>query len=131
MITKSPSGSLSPYYYKGGYFHGMHYGSYFDDMESFLSMMAAEEDFILSSPQRRRVMIDLYETSLTKSGLDAFVAHIERIKGKIVKLGISCEKKKLAEIKKALYSGCSLEKGLMYFTPDMEDGKTWLVSDHA
>ena len=31
MSGKSPSGALSPYYYKGGYFHGIHYGSYFDD----------------------------------------------------------------------------------------------------
>ncbi len=131
MLTKSPSGALSPYYYKGGYFHGIHYGSYFDDVESFLSIMLEEENFILSSPQRRRIIIDLYETNLTKSTLDKFVTHIERIKERIVKLAISCEKKKLLEIKKALYCSSSLEKGLMYFTPDMEDGKTWLVSDRA
>ncbi len=131
MLTKSPSGALSPYYYKGGYFHGIHYGSYFDDTESFLLTMEAEENFILCSPQQRRIIIDLYETNLTKSTLDKFVEHIERIRNRIVKLAISCEKKKLAEIKTALYRGCSLEKGLIYFTPDMEEGKTWLVSDYA
>ncbi len=31
MLSRSPSGSLSPYYYKGVYLHGMHYGSYFED----------------------------------------------------------------------------------------------------
>jgi hypothetical protein len=66
MITRSPSGALSPYYYKGGYFHGIHYGSYFDDMDAFLLMMADEEQFILRSPEKRRLMIDLYETNITK-----------------------------------------------------------------
>ena len=47
MISKSPSGALCPYYYKGGYFHGIHYESYFDDMNSFLDMVGKEEEFIL------------------------------------------------------------------------------------
>lgn len=38
MMTKSPSGALSPYYYKGGYFHGIHYGSYFDDSQALYSI---------------------------------------------------------------------------------------------
>ncbi len=39
MMTKSPSGALSPYYYKGGYFHGIHYGSYFDDAKALFDMI--------------------------------------------------------------------------------------------
>ena len=71
MSGKSPSGALSPYYYKGGYFHGIHYGSYFDDAESLYKMIEKEEHFILESPERRRIMIDLYETSLTPEVLEA------------------------------------------------------------
>ena len=129
MISKSPSGALSPYYYKGGYFHGIHYGSYFDDMSALSSMMAAEEEYILNSPEKRRIGIDLYETNLSPQTLVDFVAHIERLKTRIIKLAIVTDKKSLKALQKALYSGCSLGKGQLYFTTDMEEGKTWLVSD--
>lgn len=77
MLKKSPSGALSPYYYKGGYFHGIHYGSYFDDMDSLRDMMHKEESFIMSSPEKRRIMIDLYETNLTKEMIWEFAQHIK------------------------------------------------------
>jgi hypothetical protein len=77
-MTKSPSGALSPYYYKGGYFHGIHYGSYFEDMDSLRDMMAQEEEFILRSSEKRRILIDFYETSLTKPMLVEFAVHIKR-----------------------------------------------------
>ncbi len=51
MLKKSPSGALSPYYYKGGYFHGIHYGSYFDNMDALLNMMRQEEAFILNKTE--------------------------------------------------------------------------------
>ncbi len=47
------------YYYKGGYFHGIHYGSFFDDSEALLSIMKEEETFLFNSPERRRILIDL------------------------------------------------------------------------
>ena len=128
-MQKSPSGALSPYYYKGGYFHGIHYGSYFDDMTTFTKMMAAEEEFILKSPEKKRILIDLYETNMTPEVLAGFVGHIERLKAKIIKLAISAEKDTLRTIRKTLFAGCSLGHGQMYFTPDMEEGKTWLISD--
>lgn len=129
MMTKSPSGALSPYYYKGGYFHGIHYGSYFDDMDALQAMMAAEEDFILRSLEKRRILIDLYETRLTMNALAAFTAHIEHLTPKIYKLAISADKKTLKMLKCSLLKGCTLEKSRMFFSPDMEEGKTWLVSD--
>ena len=131
MITKGPSGALSPYYYKGGYFHGIHYGSYFDDMDALASIMAAEEEFILHSPERRKIMIDLYETHLTQDMLSKFTTHIERLRSRITKIGFSCETKLLKNLQKALFRDCSIEKGCMYFSTDMEEAKTWLVSDHA
>ena len=95
MITKSPSGALSPYYYKGGSFHGIHYGSYFDDSEGLLSMIGREEAFILKSPQKRRILIDLYETDLTKELTETLAEHIEKIRPRIVKLAITTEKRSL------------------------------------
>lgn len=125
-MTKSPSGALSPYYYKGGYFHGIHYGSYFDNRSAFLEMMAAEEAFIMHSPEKKRLMIDLYETDVA-AALPEFIAHIERLysQGRIFKLALSCEKKKRRMLEKALNG--ILPPGYIYFSADMEEAKTWLV----
>lgn len=73
MISKSPSGALSPYYYKGGYFHGIHYGSYFDDVDALLSVMDQEEAFILKSPERRRIFIEFILQSFS------FVIHTPEV----------------------------------------------------
>lgn len=129
MITKSPSGALSPYYYKGGYFHGIHYGSYFDQSDALLSMINQEEAFILKSAERRRIMIDLYETNLTKELTGKIVEHIARLTPKIIRLAIVTDKKSLHQLQKALYNESSLGKGQLYFCTDMEEAKTWLVSD--
>lgn len=102
MLRKSPSGALSPYYYKGGYFHGIHYGSYFNDMDSLRDMMSQEESFIMRSPEKRRIMIDLYETNLVDSMILEFVLHIERMSSRIVKLAIAGDKKYIKPIYKAL-----------------------------
>lgn len=129
MITKSPSGALSPYYYKGGYFHGIHYGSYFKDSQALLSMIKEEEYFILNSPQRRRVLIDLYETGLTKELTLQIVEHIERMKHKIVKLAITTDKRSLHKLQKAFRKNPILGDGQLYFCTDMEKAKTGLVCD--
>lgn len=129
MIRKSPSGALSPYYYKGGYFHGIHYGSYFDDADALLAMMQAEEAFILKSPERRRILIDLYETTVSKPILEKLVAHIAHISPRIVKLAISSDPYSLRRLQKAVVKGTPLAPGQLYVCPDMEAAKTWLVSD--
>ncbi len=129
MLTKSPSGALSPYFYKGGYFHGIHYGSYFNDMDSLRDMMSKEELFIMCSPERRRIMIDLYETNLTEIMLTEFFLHIERLSPRIIKLAIAGNKKCLKSVQKTLVKGTVFNKGQLYFCVDMEEGKTWLVSD--
>lgn len=132
MITKSPSGALSPYYYKGGYFHGIHYGGYLDDMTEFLDMVDKEEAFILKSPEKKRILMDLYETNLTadENALEKFVKHIEHLEDKIIKLGISAEKNVLKKIKKAIEKNSKITKGRIYYCPDMETTKTWIVSDN-
>lgn len=129
MLRKSPSGALSPYYYKGGYFHGIHYGSYFDDMDALRDMMAKEEAFILGNAERRRILIDLYETNLTDSMILEFAQHIKRISSRIVKLSINGEKKCLKAVYKAIIRADALNKGQIYVCTDMEEGKTWLVSE--
>lgn len=129
MLMKSPSNALSPYYYKGGYFHGIHYGSYYDDMEALFSMMDREEGFILNSPEKRRILIDFYGTSISKLMLEKVVDHIERLSPKIIKLAIASDKKSLWHIRKAIKKANILENGQLYFGTDMEEGKMWLVSD--
>lgn len=129
MIRKSPSGALSPYYYKGGYFHGIHYGSYFNQTESLLAIMQQEEAYILRAPDRRRILIDLYDTTLPDSVLEQFVQHIQRLSPKIVKLAIASDPKSLKRLRRALRKAEGLEYGQLYFCTDMEAGKTWLVCD--
>lgn len=129
MLSKSPSGALSPYYYKGGYFHGIHYGSYFDNYENLFEIMDAEEKFILNGVEKRLIMIDLYETKITKLVLDKLLLHLENLTPKIKKLAISSDKPSLKKISKAIKREIKLKGIPFYFTTDMEEGKTWLVSN--
>lgn len=129
MITKSPSGALSPYYYKGGYFHGIHYGSYFEDMEALFNMMQQEEQFILKSPERKRILIDLYETSINQVVLEKLIQHLEKLSPRIIKLAIATDRMNLKNIRKAIKSAKACQSICCYFSTDMEEGKTWLVSD--
>lgn len=129
LITKSPSGALSPCYYKGGFFHSIHYGSYFNNMKDLLLMIRQEQAFILKSPEKRRILIDLYETYLSKELIEKIVEHIEIISPRIIKLAVSSDKKSLHLLRKAIIKGTSLGKGQVYFSTDMEEAKTWLVSD--
>ena len=73
-------------------------------------------------------MIEFFQTNLTPEMLVNFSGFIERLNSRIIKVAVSAEKKTLKAIQKAL-SNTSLGYGQMYFTPDMEDGKTWLVSE--
>lgn len=127
--TFSPSGALSPYYYKGGYFHGIHYGSFFDDSEALLSIMKEEETFLFNSPERRRILIDLFETNISEPLLLKLTEHIERLSPKIIKLAIACEPKKLRRLKRAIKRSTSLKEGQLYYCTDMEVCKTWLVNE--
>ena len=130
MLTYSPSGALSPYYYKGGYFHGIHYGSYFSDHESLIKMMHEEEAFILKSAERKKIMIDLYETELSPIVIEHFLQHLKNIKPRIFKLSIATDKASLKRLAKAMKKDKELQPLPCYFTTDMEEGKTWLVSDN-
>lgn len=129
MITTSPSGALSPYYYKGGYFHGIHYGSYFQNTRDLFDMMEKEQEFILRSPERRGILIELYETDLTDEVLVHIVTQVNALNDRIIKLAFATEKNDLKKIKHALKRAKCPVYGRCFFDCDMETGKTWLVSD--
>ena len=98
-------------------------------MDALRGIMLQEEEFILRSPESRRILIDLYETNLTNSMMAEFIAHIVRLSSRIVKLAIAGDKKCIKQIYKALVKEDVIAKGLIYICTDMEEGKTWLVSD--
>lgn len=129
MMTKSPSGALSPYYYKGGYFHGIHYGSYFSNSSALFDMIEKEQEFILKSAERKRILMDFYETELNKEVVERIVKHIYALNSRIFKLAISTDKRSLKILGRAIRRANVIDRGRVYLTTDMEDGKTWLVSD--
>ena len=132
MLKKSPSGTLCPYYYMGGEFHPLHYGSYFDDKKRLFEIIKAEEDFILKSSgaNNRRIWIDLYDTALDNETIDFLIDHLKAIRSKIFKLclvgcSFSDKRKIRAKMKK---EKMDLFSRTQYFA-DPEDGKRWLVSE--
>ena len=134
MLKKSPSGSLCPYYYRGGELQPLHYGSYRDDMDRLSEIIDAEENFILSStsPSGRRVWIDLYETNLTDSMIIKLSQHIAIISPKVSKMAlVGCSKKTFNKITNYLRNaGCNLARQIKLFD-DTEVSKDWLVGKNA
>lgn len=88
MLKKSPSGSLCPYYYKGGELQPLHYGSYHDDLVGLFEVMDAEEVFILQSHGGCKVWIDLYETDKSETFYDKLTDHLVAIRHKLSKLAL-------------------------------------------
>lgn len=130
MPMKSPSGSLCPYYYKGGELHPLHYGSYGNDMEKLSTIIEAEEQFILlpSSASGRRIWIDLYETKLSESMIVRLGKHITNISHKIFRLAlVGCSKRVFIKVDKHLKdTDCHLAGQIRLFD-DPEVSKDWLV----
>lgn len=130
MLKKSPSGSLCPYYYKGGELQPLHYGSYWDEMDKLSVVIDAEETFILSSSSSsgRKVWIDLYETNLTDSMITKLSQHIINISPKVSRLAlVGCSKKIFRRINNYLKSAeCKLAGQIRLFD-DPEISKDWLV----
>ena len=55
--------------------------------------------------------------------------HIEKISPRVVKLAVASDKKSLRQLHKAIVKTTSLGSGQIYFGTDMEEAKTWLVSE--
>ncbi len=129
MLKKSPSGSLCPYYYKGGELHPLHYGSYGDNLDRLTEIIDAEEKFILSSSSGGRyVWIDLYETNFTDSMITKLSQHIINISPRVSKLAlVGCSKRVHKTIIRHLREAkCGLAGTIRCFD-DPEISKDWLV----
>lgn len=132
MMSKSPSGSLCPYYYMGGELHPLKYGSFFTDKNRLLEVMKAEEKFVLASSGQynRRIWIDLYETQLDDEVINALVLHIKAIRQKIFKLClVGCSFSDKRKIKTQLTRNqIDIAEQSKYFS-DPEKAKQWLVGE--
>ena len=132
MLTKSPSGSVCPYYYMGGELHPLKYGSYFDDKISLFNVMKAEQEFILKSSgtNNRQIWIDLYETTIDDKVIIALAAHIRAIRHKIFKLCfVGCSNADKRHIIKAFKKDNIDIASQIKFFSDPEEAKQWLVGD--
>lgn len=130
MLQKSPSGSLCPYYYKGGELHPLHYGSYHRDFGAFQAVVEAEEAFILAAHGGRKVWVDLYETRLDRPACALLAGHFAHIQHKIFKLAlVGCPRGARWTLDRLLaQAGCKLPH--RYFD-DPEFAKDWLVGEGA
>ena len=128
----SPSGSTSPYYYKGGEIHCFKFGSFHADEEALLAVMRAEEEFISRPNRELRIWVDLYETRLTDSILVELMRSVTRAHDHIIKLAlVGCSLKTRWRLR---FLGWKLGVGftvpIRYFD-DPEIAKTWLVGETA
>jgi len=129
-VSKSPSGSLCPYYYMGGELHPLKYGSCFGNKEKLFSLIKAEEDFILNSSgqNNRHIWIDLYETTLDDEVIDRIVSHINVISPKIFRLCfVGCSFLNRRKLKnKMVINNVKIVDEVRFFS-DPEKAKQWLV----
>ena len=130
MLKYGPTGALNEYQYKGGFFHGIHYGGYHNDIKALFKLIDEEEAYILKSIQKRRIMMDLYETDLTPEVLDYLMKHLANMSDRIYKLAFAAEPQSLRKLNRALKKNGSIASGIYFLNPDQETGKTWLVSDN-
>jgi len=114
----------------GGELHPLKYGSYFNKKEELISVIKAEEAFILKSSGKnnRRIWIDLYETNLDDEIIDALVLHLQSIRNKIHNLClVGCSSKDEHRIKmKMKQHDMDLLHLTKYFS-DPEIAKQWLI----
>lgn len=127
--SKSPGGSIYPYYYKGGEVHCLKYGSFFKDQDKLIALMKEEERFVQSTNKQLRIWIDLYETKITKEVLTELVHSLNRMNNHIRKLtivGLSFYSR--LRLNKLIHRNKFTNLNVKYFV-DPEDAKTWLVGE--
>lgn len=130
MLKYGPTGALSEYNFNGGVFHGVHYGDFHDDSKAFFELVDKEEEFLLKSPEKRRILFDLYYTDLTNEVLDYLMQHLSHISSRIYKIAFAAEPDELRKLKRAIKKSQPVPIGCCCFGPDQNDDKTWLVSDN-
>lgn len=130
MLAKSPSGSLCPYYYKGGELHPLHYGSYHNNTDKLIETVLAEEEFILSSNGGRKIWVDLYETCLDKKLCEFLANHFVAIGHKTAKLAlVGCTLKARLIFNKMLRQKGYAARPRYFMDPEI--AKDWLVGLHV
>ncbi len=125
---KSPGGSIYPYYFKGGYLFGLHYGSFHDDEAGLLARMRAEEEFMDRPNRSFPLWVDFYETRLTDPVLLELLQSTIRLRKHIIKLAIvGCsvwDRWRLRRL--ARRAGLAFPCPVRFFD-DPEVAKSWLV----
>ena len=129
MLVYGPTGALSEYQYKGGVFHGVHYGDYHEDSKALFEMVDKEEAYLLKSPQKRKILFDLYYTDLSPEVTAYLVKHISHISSRIIKIAFAAEPEELRKLKRAIKKEAPIPFSCCMFNEDQDTDKTWLVSD--
>lgn len=128
---KSPGGSIYPYYFKGGYLFGLHYGSFHADEAGLLARMKAEEQFMDRPNRLFPLWVDFYETKLTDAILLELLESTIRLRKHIIKLGIvgcsTWDRWRLQRL--ARRPGLAFPVPVRFFD-DPEVAKSWLVGEH-
>lgn len=130
MLKYGPTGALSEYNYNNGVFHGVHYGDFHEDSKAFFELVDKEEEFLLKSVERRRILFDLYNTDLTTEVLDYLMKHLSHISSRILKIAFAAEPKELRRLKHAIKKYKPIPLGCCMFGTDQNEDKAWLVSDN-
>ena len=129
MLNYGPTGALNEYNYQGGVFHGVHYGDFHGDSKALFELIDKEEEFLLKSPERKRILFDLYYTDLTKEVLDYLMKHLLVISSRIYKIAFAAESSELRKLKKAIRKTQAVPLVCCWFGTDQNEDKSWLVSE--
>lgn len=129
MQRYGPTGALNEYAWEGGIFHGVHYGDFHDDSQALFDLIEKEEAFLLKSPQKRRILFDLYHTDLTDEVLEHLMIHLSNISSRITKVAFAAERRELRKLKRAIKKSQPVPLSYCMFDEDQNTNKRWLVSD--
>lgn len=129
MQRYGPTGALNEYAWEGGISHGVHYGDFHGDSQVLFDLIAKEEAFLLKSPQKRRILFDLYHTDLTDEVLEHLMIHLSHIAPRIIKVAFAAEGKELRKLKRAIKKSQPIPLSYCMFGEDQNTNKSWLVND--
>jgi hypothetical protein len=128
LSKKSPGGAMFPYYYKNGELFGAHYASFEKREQDLLTLMRAEEEFIVKQNHPLPYWVNFYGTKLTNTLSIEFMQSMNRLHKYIPKLAIvGCsffEKRRMEKARKK----SDVAIPVRYFI-DPEDAKAWLVNE--
>jgi hypothetical protein len=126
LPKKSPGGATFPYYYKNGELFGAHYESFGERENELLTLMAAEEEFLIGRHYPLPYWVNFYGTKLSERVIGEFLQSMLRLQGFIPRLGVVgvswMTKRRLEKERKRV----GLAMPVRYFI-DAEVAKTWLV----